>query len=418
MPQIIELTLDGIAHGGEALGRHAGKVVFVPYAIPGEHVRVEIEQEKARWARARLLEVLTPSPDRVEPPCPYFGPEGCGGCRWQHINYQRQATLSVEIVADQLRRLGRIAEPILADIVILADDDGVLDFGYRNHTQFAVTPDGVLGYRRTASHDVIPVERCLLLSQRLDELHTALDVAWPDLQGVSLRAGVNTEDALVILEAAGDDGPEMEIDLPASFVLSTGRELNTMIGDPWISERVAGRDHRISALSFFHVNTVGAEALVDLVMGYADLGPTDVVLDAYCGVGLFSLALADHALEVVGVESSPWACEDFAWNARDLPEVTLHEGAVEAVLPALLAAGQRVDVAVMDPPRSGAGQTVIEALAAFRPRKIIYLTSDPATLARDSVYLQAAGYSLTEATPVDLFPQTAHVEVVALWQRS
>ena len=417
MPRIIELTLDGIAHGGEALGRHDGKVVFVPFAIPGEHVRAEILQEKARWARARLVEILEPSPDRIEPPCPYFGPEGCGGCRWQHIAYTRQATLKAEIVEDQLRRLGRMAAPPVADIVILADENGMLDYGYRNHTQFSVAPGGELGYLRAASHEVIPVLNCLLLHQRLDELHGALDVTWPDLKGVSLRAGINAPQSLVIVEAKGKDGPEMEIDLPASFVLSAGRGISTMIGDPWISELIAGREYRISALSFFQVNTVGAEALVDLVTGYADLQATDRVLDAFCGVGLFALALADDALEVVGIESSPWACEDFAWNARDLPHVTLHEGAVDAVLPALHADGQRVDVAVMDPPRSGAGEAVIKALAAFRPRKIIYVSCDPATLARDSIYLQAAGYHLHEATPVDMFPQTAHVEVVSLWQK-
>ena len=416
MTHIIELTLDAIAHGGEALGRHEGKAVFVPYAIPGERVRVEIVQEKARWARARLVAVVTPSPDRIEPPCSYFGPDGCGGSCGQHIAYTRQAALKVEILADQLRRLGRIADLPVSDIVILADDQGVLDYGYRNHTQFAVASGGALGYRRAASHDVIPVEHCLLLNTRLDELHNALDVTWPELQGVSLRAGVNSDDALIVLEARGAEGPEMEIDLPASVVLVTERKVETMIGDPWITEFVAGRSYRVSSSSFFQVNTVGANALVDLVVDYADLRPTDVVLDAFCGVGLFALALADDALEVIGIESSPSACEDFAWNARGLPHVTLHEGAVDAVLPVLNELGQRVNVAVLDPPRSGAGQIVIKALAALRPRRIIYVSCDPATLARDSVYLNEAGYRLIEATPVDMFPQTPHVETVALWQ--
>ena len=183
MTQPIEINLDAIAHGGEAIGRHAGKAIFVPYAIPGERVRIEIIEERDRWARARLLDVLEPSPDRIAPPCPYFGPaaEACGGCQWQHIAYPRQAELKQEIVADQLRRLGRIANPPVADIVALADpaadDDATapafLEYGYRNNVQFALTPEGRLGFRRAASHDVVPVEHCLLLEPRLDDLHAA-----------------------------------------------------------------------------------------------------------------------------------------------------------------------------------------------------------------------------------------------------
>ncbi len=161
MTHTIDLTLEAIAHGGEAIGRHGGKTVFVPYAIPGERVRVEIIEEKERWARARLLEVLSPSPDRIEPPCPYFGPDRCSGCHWQHIAYPRQAELKHAIVADQLQRLGRIANPPVADIIALADpaapeadpaqpgaDPQFLAYGYRNHVQFALTPQGQTGYRR------------------------------------------------------------------------------------------------------------------------------------------------------------------------------------------------------------------------------------------------------------------------------
>ena len=182
MSHTVELNLDAIAHGGEAIGRHEGKAIFVPYAIPGERVRVEFVEERERWVRTRLLEVLVPSADRVEPPCPYFGQDLCGGCQWQHIAYERQAELKQEIVADQLRRLGRIARPPVADIIALADpaapEDAptFLEFGYRNYVSLALTPEGRLGYRRAASHDVIAVDRCLLLDERLDELHTALDL--------------------------------------------------------------------------------------------------------------------------------------------------------------------------------------------------------------------------------------------------
>lgn len=437
MTERIDLTLESIAHGGEAIGRHAGKTIFVPYAIPGERVRVEIVEEKERWARARLLEVLEPSQDRVEPPCPYFGPDRCGGCQWQHIAYPRQAELKQAIVADQLQRLGRITDPPVADIIALADPAGqdespqFLAYGYRNHAQFALTPQGQTGFRRAihgaATHgaaarpDIIPIERCLLLHDRLDELHAALDVDATELgvQAISLRAGINTEDALILLDSSVDDLPELTIDLPAAVALRTPHGVQPLIGQPWLTEEVLGRIYRVSAESVFQVNTVGAAALVDVVTAYAAVQPADVLLDAYCGVGLFSLALAGAARAVVGIEASPSACEDFAVNvaatAGDRPNIELHEGPVEEVLPALQNTGLRVDVAVLDPPLGGAGAVVIHELAALGPRRIVYVSGDPATLARDAVYLAQAGYHLVEAQPIDLFPQTYHVETVALW---
>jgi 23S rRNA (uracil1939-C5)-methyltransferase len=280
-----------------------------------------------------------------------------------------------------------------------------------------VTTEGRLGYRRGESYEIIPVERCLLLAARLDELHAALDTAEAGLTGVSLRAGLNTGDALLLLATAGDEQPELEINLPAAIALRTANGIQPLIGEPFIEEEVLGRRYRISAESFFQVNTMAAAALVELVLAYADPQPTDVVLDLYCGVGLFSLALADQVAEVIGIESSPSACEDFAVNAGERTNLTLHEGAVEAVLPALLAQGQRADLVVLDPPRAGAGLDVLAGLAELGPRRIIYISCDPATLARDAVHLAAAGYRLVEAQPVDLFPQTYHVETVGVWEQ-
>ena len=213
-----------------------------------------------------------------------------------------------------------------------------------------MTPEGRLGFRRVASHDVVPVEHCLLLEPRLDDLHASLDVAWPELIGVDLRAGTEVDDTLILFEAGGDEAPELEIDLPAACALLTRRGLTPLIGEPWVFIEVLGRRYRVSAESFFQVNTVGAAALVEIVAAYADPQPGDVLLDAYCGAGLFALALAELAGEVIGVESSPSACEDFAFNAGDQANISLHEGAVEQVLPALRSEGQRADIVVLDPP--------------------------------------------------------------------
>jgi tRNA/tmRNA/rRNA uracil-C5-methylase (TrmA/RlmC/RlmD family) len=417
----IEITLDGIAHGGEAIGRHGGKAVFVPYALPGEVVRVEIIEERDRWARARLLGVVSAGPDRVEPPCPYFGPGRCGGCQWQHIAYERQAELKQEIVADQLRRLGHIATPRIADIIALAVDEDAdvatpyLQLGYRNQVQFVLTPDGRTAMRRAGSHDAIPVERCLLLHPTLDALHASLDVAWPQLTGLTLRTGVNTGDALVVLEAASGEQPELEVDVPAAFALTTPGGVLPLIGEPTYRERVGEHEYRVSAASFFQVNTAGAEALVELVLVGLEAKASDVVLDVYCGVGLFALPLSKRAAKVCGIESSQSACEDFAANAGESDNLELHEGDAEEVLPALAGQGFRADLVVLDPPRSGAGPEVVRRLAAMAPRRIAYVSCDPATLARDAAHLTSSGYQLVEAQPVDLFPQTYHVETVSLW---
>ncbi len=201
-----------------------------------------------------------------------------------------------------------------------------LAYGYRNNAQFALTPEGRLGFRRAASHDVVPVEHCLLLEPRLDDLHAALDVAWPELIGVDLRAGTEVDDTLILFEAGGDEAPELEIDLPTACALLTRRGLTPLIGEPWVFIEVLGRRYRVSAESFFQVNTVGAAALVEIVTAYADPQPGDVLLDAYCGAGLFALALAELAGEVIGVESSPSACEDFEFNAGEQIEYLAARG--------------------------------------------------------------------------------------------
>ena len=421
MGQTVELILDGIAHGGEAIGRHAGKTVFVPYAIPGERVRIEIVEEKERWGRARLLEVLQPSPDRVAPPCPYFGPDQCGGCQWQHIAYERQAELKHEIVADQLRRLGHIGDPNVADVIALADPDAAgqqvayLDYGYRNQIDFAIA-GGHTALRRTDGRSLIPVDFCLLVNDRIDRLHAALDVDFPELTGIRIRAAEANDDALVLFETAAK-APEIEIDLPAAVAIRGERGIQPLIGEPVIAEEVNGTPLRISPLSYFPPNTAGAAALVDVVLAYAGVQPGQAVLDAYCSVGLFSIPLADAGARVIGVESNAAACEDFAANAGDRENIELHEGAVEEVLPALAADGQRVDVFVLDPPRAGAGPDVLRMAADLSPSRLVYVASDPASLARDAVHLAALGYRLVEAQPVDLQPQTFRIETVALWAR-
>lgn len=408
MSETLQLELTAMAHGGSALGRHEGRVIFVPYTIPGETVRVELVETRTRWGRGRLLEVLEPSPHRVEPPCPYFGQDKCGGCQFQHIEYEAQAEYKREVVIDQLARLGGLPDANVHEIVGAADP-----WAYRNHVQFHTTPQGQLGFLTADTHDVIPIEECLIIDPLLEELWAGLDMEWPQLHRLSLRCGSVTGDRMAIFELNEYEDFDIEVDFAVSCViLLADGEVAVLMGNAHLEEQVAGRDYRISADSFFQVNTAGAEALVALVR--ESLAPTssDSLLDLYCGVGLFGLSLADRVGRVVGVEADPSAAADFRVNSRQMEHVTLIEGKAQAVLPRI---EEPPDLLVLDPPRSGAGRAVIEQIARLKARRIAYVSCDPATLARDAQHLAESGFELREVQPVDLFPQTYHVESVALF---
>jgi 23S rRNA (uracil1939-C5)-methyltransferase len=410
MPETFKLQLTAMAHGGSALGRHEGRVIFVPYAIPGETVLVELVEARARWGRARLLQVLEPSLHRVEPPCPYFGQDKCGGCQFQHIDYEAQAEYKREVVLDQLARLGGLPDANVQEIIGAAEP-----WSYRNHVQFHTTPQGKLGFLTADTHHVITIGECLITDPLLDELWTALDMDWPQLHRLSLRCGSATGDRMAIFELNEYEDFDIEVDFSVSCViLLADGEAVVLMGNAYLEEQVAGRDYRVSANSFFQVNTAGAEALVALV--HEGLAPTssDTLVDLYCGVGLFGLSLADRVGRVVGVESDPSAAADFRFNAQGMDQVALIEDKAQVALPRIK---EPIDLLVLDPPRSGAGQGVIEQFARLKPRRIAYVSCDPATLARDARHLTESGFKLREVQPVDLFPQTYHVESVALFVR-
>jgi len=410
MRKRFELHLTDMAHGGDALGRHEGKVIFVPYAMPGEKALVEIAEDKGRYARGRLVEILTPSPHRVDPPCPHFGPGRCGGCQWQHIAYPAQLELKAAVVGDQLARLGRLPDAPVKPAIPSASP-----WRYRNHVQFSVGGDGRLGFVATGGRRVETVEVCYLMHPLLDELFIALDLELPGLARLSLRAGVNTGDLMMIFETHDDLPPALESALPVSCVLllSDGTPVN-LIGSNHITEVVAGRSFHISAASFFQVNTAAAEELIGVVGEYLAPAGDEVLLDAYCGVGTFALSLADQVGQVIAIEEDAGAVADARLNAAELTNVEFVEGSVEAILPKL---DRPIDLAVLDPPRQGCKPEALRALVELAPRRIVYVSCDPATLARDARKLADAGYQLVEVQPVDMFPQTYHIESVALWER-
>ena len=363
-----------MTYGGEALGRYEGKAIFVTGGLPGEMVRVVVEDDRARFARGRVTEVIEPSPDRIAPRCRHFGFDAaaCGGCQWQHIDYAAQLRYKTAIVREQLQRLGRIPDPPVRDII-----PSPAIWHYRNHAQFHVADDGRPGFQAARSHRVVPLEECHILEAPLFD---GLRSHQPAARERFARRYGNTPDRL--------------------HGATTFRMKDATL--------------RVSDASFFQVNTSLVETLIDQVLNKIDPQPADTILDAYCGVGLFSRFLAPRAGRVIGIESSSSAVRDFRANLAAFDQVEIRQGLVENVLAQLK---MPLSAAVMDPPRAGCGPRVIEAVVARQIDRVVVVSCDPSTLARDIQQLLAGGYWLIEAQPVDLFPHTYHVETVVLLQR-
>jgi 23S rRNA (uracil1939-C5)-methyltransferase len=405
--QVIEITLSTMAHGGAALGRHEGRVIFVDGAIPGETVRAEIVEDKERFAHARVLDVIQPSPDRVTPRCPHV-PE-CGGCQWQHIAYARQLVLKTDVVRDQLTRIAGLEEAPVQPIL-----PSPSPWHYRNRVTFGVSESGELGFQRRRSHQIEPIYVCFIADVRLMELYDDLDLDLPNLTHLTLMAGTEEDDLLMAFGTEEDVPPSLSVDLPVSCVHLVSGEAAipvNLIGRNHVAQQVTGHTYRVSAGRFFQVNTAVAETLVRLVRTFLKPSPEDTILDAYAGVGLFTLPLSEQAGLVYAVELDPGATEDLIINLGQIENVEVIEGPVEAVLPDL-AEAEPLHGVVVDPPRQGLDVAVIDALVAAGPSRLVYVSCDPATLARDIKRLLRGGYRLDTVQPVDMFPQTFHIETV------
>ncbi len=403
----LDLVLTGHAYGGESFGRDGnGRMIFIPYGLPGERVRVEMIEEHNSWGRARLIEILQPSPDRIQPVCKHFGV--CGGCHYQHMAYDAQVRAKSDIVRAQLERLGGFRNPPLAPTVASPSP-----LGTRNHLQFSLTPEGHLGFQAAGTHQVIPIDECHLPDSLLGDLwpRINLDPA-SGVTRVSLRSG-DGGDRMVILQADGDPEVEADIDLPASVVWLSPRGTAVLAGESYLIARALDRPFRVSVGSFFQVHTDLAGVLVEQVMQALAIQPGDQVFDLYAGVGLFSAFLARAGAHVSAVEDSASACSDFEVNLSEFDHVSLYQATVEQALEALPAGPAAI---VLDPPRAGLGERLSRRLAALAAPRIAYVSCDPATLARDGRVLTETGYRLRSVTPFDLFPQTYHIETLSIWQ--
>jgi 23S rRNA (uracil1939-C5)-methyltransferase len=396
-------------YGGEALARLPdGRAVFIPYALPGENLRIELVEDKGRFARGRILEIEGASPQRIEPRCPHFGE--CGGCHYQHITYKEQLRIKQEILADQLSRVGKLDQPPVKPIQASPSA-----WNYRNHIQFHLADDGSPGFLKHRSDQVIPIQECHLPESYLNEIWPAFSFEHIfGLDRISLRCGEEGRDALLVLETSAEESFDFSLDLPISAVLrGPGGEI-ILAGDDFTIIPVLDFPFVVSAGSFFQTNTGLTEILVESLLDKLPLDEETVLLDVYSGVGLFSVFIAPRVKQVIGIESNPPAVEDFLYNLSQFQNVELYDLPAEEVLPGLEIAP---DIILLDPPRSGLSRIVLDSVVALEPKLIAYISCDPATLARDVKRFQDQGYRLEESTPFDMFPQTYHIESLNIFQR-
>ncbi len=390
------------------MGRASRKrAVFAPYAIPGEKVRVEITAEKKKQVYTRLLRVLKPSPDRVEPRCPYFGV--CGGCHFQHMRYERQLQAKREVTLDQFERVGNVKNGPVAPTL-----PNPTPWAYRWEIALSPTKEGGLGFWSPVEKRVIPIESCAIARPELVELLQDVDLDLPGLRRLALRVG-DDEALLAALEVEGVEPPALEADFPISVaIVLPDRTAASLVGDNFTVQAVKGRDFRVSPGVYFAPSPAGMALMVETVLRYAALAGRETAVDLYSGAGTLTAFLAEQAAQVVAIEQNRDAVADTAVNLTSCDNVSLYEGAVEEILPAL---DINCDVLVANPPKTGLSREATKQILALRPSRIIYVSSDVATMARDGRKLNRTGYKLVEIQPIDMRPQTWHVDLVGLWEK-
>ena len=389
-----EAQVGKVAHGGHCVARIGGRVVFVRHALPGERVRVQVTDgnEDDRFLLGDAVEVLEPSTHRVVPACTFAGPGNCGGCDWQHSDLTYQRELKASVVTEQFQRLAGM--DVVVDVEALPGN--VEGLRWRTRTEFAIDASGVAGLHRHHSSEIISVQDCLISTERLIQTGV-LDRRWPMATSVD------------VVDASGE---------PAAVTVPLPSRDSTI---PQVTERVDTGDwsaeFRLSARGFWQVHPHAAATFVAHVCAELAPQPGERAMDLYAGVGLFALALADAVGPdgaVLAIDSDAHAITDAKSNLRSRPEIELRRGRVDRALKPLVRQGIHTDLVVLDPPRTGAGKSVIKDITALAPRAIAYVACDPAALARDVAYARAAGYGMTSLRAFDAFPMTSHVECIAI----
>ncbi|MGE5590714.1 MAG: 23S rRNA (uracil(1939)-C(5))-methyltransferase RlmD [Bacillota bacterium] len=452
----MQLEVTGLGHGGEGVARHDGMAVFVPGAMPGDVVTARFTDVRTTYVRAELVSIDRPAADRVEARCPIY--EACGGCQLQHVSYPRQLALKTQQVKDALQRIGHL-DPALVRDTIGAQNP----WNYRNKAQFPVgllnlrpgggpgaspEPRVVAGLYARGTHQVIDADACLIQNETNNRILAAAKglisrygyPVYDERSGAGLvrhvlaRVGTKSGQAMAVLVTAErrlPRGQDFARDLMAAVPglvtvvqnvnprrtnVVLGEENITLAGPGAIEDELLGLTFSISPRSFFQVNPEQTEVLYCKALEFAGLSGDEFVVDAYCGIGTISLCLARRAGRVLGIEEVPEAIDDARENAirNRLSNAEFRVGTVEEWAPRLAAEGLHPDVVVVDPPRAGVEASALDAFVQMGPKRIVYVSCNPATLARDLAHLTERGYRCKEIQPVDMFPHTSHVECVAL----
>ena len=388
---LLQVTIEKVAHGGHFIARHDGAVIFVRHAIPGENCTIQITSTGSSFNRADVVSVETASEFRVDAPCSFAHRNGCGGCDFQHISVTHQRSLKSDVITEQFARIAKI------DLRIEVEE---VDESIRWRTRAIATTDrnGKLGFYKSRSHSIAPVKDCIICVEAMN----FGEVAGRDLKGdvrVEISASNSGERSIALAPTRGEEKARLTE------------------GPAILHENVLGKTLEVSQESFWQSHKRAPEILTQVVLDFATLKTGDHVLDLYGGVGLFSAAIVD----VVGstghvdlIEGSKVATADAARNFNSYSNITIATGDVVKLLPRITAA----DVVVLDPPRDGAGKEAVAHIARLAPRAIVYVACDPAALARDTAYLADHSYSLVKVRAFDLFPMTHHIECVALYERA
>ncbi|OQP05702.1 23S rRNA (uracil(1939)-C(5))-methyltransferase RlmD [Geobacillus sp. 46C-IIa] len=438
-----DVTFTDLTHDGLGVAKVDGFPLFVKNALPGERANVKVIKVKKGYGYGRLIELYEPSPDRVEPPCSVY--HQCGGCQLQHLSYEGQLKAKEKQVKEVLARIGKLEHVTVHPVIGMKNP-----WRYRNKAQVPVGErEGglVAGFYKERSHEIIDMDACLIQQEKNDVVVQAVKriaerygVPPYDelthrgvLRHIVARYGAATGEVMVVLVTRTNHLPhEQEIvrdiirDIPGvkSIVQNINPERTNAIfgaktrvlwGSEFITDRIGDIQFAISARSFYQVNPEQTKVLYDKALEYAELTGTETVIDAYCGIGTISLFLARKAKHVYGVEIVPEAIEDAKRNAalNGITNATFAVGAAEDVIPRWYEEGIRADCLVVDPPRKGCDAALLETIIAMKPPRVVYVSCNPATLARDLRILEDGGYETIEVQPVDMFPHTAHVECVA-----
>lgn len=445
--EMVDVRFEDLTHDGNGVAKIDGYPLFVSGGLPGEKAKVKVTKVKKGYGFAQLIDLYEKSPQRVEAPCPLY--TQCGGCQLQHLSYEGQLQTKKKQVIDVLERIGKLTDVTVHPVIGMKNP-----WRYRNKAQVPVGQrEGglITGFYRKRSHDMIDMKECLIQAEQNDfVIQTVRNIcqhygvtAYNEkqhrgtLRHIMVRYGEMTGDVMVVMITKTKEIPHKKkiiADIveqipgvksivqninPKKTNVIFGEESRVLWGDEVIYDHIGQIQFAISARSFYQVNPIQTKVLYDKALAYANLTGEETVIDAYCGIGTISLFLAQKAHKVYGVEIIPEAIEDAIRNAKlnGMTNAEFIVGEAEVVIPNLYKEGVKADVLVVDPPRKGCDETLLETIIAMKPKRVVYVSCNPATLARDLRILEDGGYKTLEVQPVDMFPMTKHVECVSLLQR-